>query len=86
MAGIAPTPNLSKLIVVIAFDRDDEGVLQTAFGPQDYQSEDRAARMAKGLAPKHAGVIAWSREAIVDIGAYGDPVTLFMAGDVPDVR
>ncbi len=86
MVGIAPTPKLPKLIVVMAFDRDDEGELQTVFGPQDYQSEDRAIRVAQGLAPKHAGVIAWSREANVDIGEYGDPVTLFMAGDVPDME
>lgn len=79
-------PKLPKLIVVMAFDPDDEGTLQTAFGPQDFQSEDRAVRAAQALAPKHAGVIAWSREANVDIGEYGEPVTLFQAGDIPDME
>ena len=31
---------LPKLIVLMAFDRDDEGELQTAFGPADQQSEN----------------------------------------------
>ncbi len=39
-----------KLIVVIAFDRGDDGELFPAFGPADQQSEDRAIRTAKALA------------------------------------
>lgn len=77
---------LPKLIVVMAFDRDDEGELQTVFGPADQQSEERAVRVAKGLADKHAGVIAWSRVADVALGEYGDPVVLFQAGAVPDME
>lgn len=77
---------LPKLIVIMAFDPDEEGELQTVFGPQDYQSEDRAVRAAQALAPKHAGVIAWSREANVDVGEYGEPTVLFQAGDVPDLE
>jgi len=77
---------LPKLIVVMAFDLDEAGELQTVFGPQDYQSEDRAVRQAKLLAMQHAGVIAWSREANVDIGEYGEPTTLFQQGDVPDME
>ncbi|MBL0935209.1 MAG: hypothetical protein IBJ07_10695 [Rhizobiaceae bacterium] len=77
---------LPKLIVVMAFDPDEAGDLQTVFGPQDYQSEDRAVRQAKLLADQHAGVIAWSREANVDVGEYGEPITLFQAGDIPDME
>lgn len=77
---------LPKLIVVVAFDRDEAGDLQTVFGPQDYQSEARAVRQAKLLADQHAGVIAWSREANVDVGDYGEPITLFQAGDIPDME
>ncbi|WP_394885947.1 hypothetical protein ACG873_00300 (plasmid) [Mesorhizobium sp. AaZ16] len=33
--------------------------------------------------PKHAGVIAWSREANPALGEYGEPSTLFVSGDVP---
>lgn len=77
---------LPKLIVVMAFDPDEAGELQTVFGPQDYQSKDRAVRQAKLLADQHAGVIAWSREANVDVGEYGEPITLFQAGDIPDME
>jgi hypothetical protein len=74
-----------KLIVVMAFDRDEEGELQPAFDPLEQQSEERAVRVAKDLASKHAGVIAWSRKANPSLGAYGEPTTLFVSGDVPDM-
>jgi len=77
---------LPKLIVVMAFDRDESGDLQTVFGPVDQQSEERAVRIAKGLAEKHAGVIAWSRVADIALGEYGEPVVLFQAGAVPDME
>lgn len=75
-----------KLIVVMAFDRGEDGELQTVFGPADQQSEERAIRTAKALATKHVGVIAWSREANPSIGEYGEPTTLFQHGDVPDME
>ena len=77
---------LPKLIVVIAFDRDESGDLQTVFGPVDQQSQERAVRVATGLADKHAGVIAWSRVADVALGEYGEPVVLFQAGAMPDME
>jgi hypothetical protein len=75
-----------KLIVVIAFDRGEDGELFPAFGPADQQSEDRAIRTARALAAKHAGVIAWSRDADPTLGDYGPPTTLFVSGDVPDME
>ena len=75
-----------KLIVVVAFDRGEDGELFPAFGPVDQQSEDRAIRTARALAAKHAGVIAWSREADPTMGEYGPPKTLFVFGDVPDME
>ncbi|MCO6389638.1 hypothetical protein GTW25_01150 [Aliihoeflea aestuarii] len=83
---VHPQPKMPKLIVVMAFDWNDDGELVTAFGPQDYASEERAVRQAQTLVPNHAGVIAWSREANPDIGEYGEPVTLFQAGDMPDME
>lgn len=80
------TDRPAQLIVVMAFDRNDDGELVTAFGPQDYATKDRAVRQAQTLASSHAGVIAWSREANPDIGEYGEPVTLFVRGDVPDME
>lgn len=73
MSSIAPQQKMPKLIVVVAFDRIDGGELQAVFGPAEQQSEERAVRTAQALAPKHDGVIAWSREANLAIGEYGEP-------------
>lgn len=81
-----PPTRPPKLIVAMAFDRTDEGELSTVFGPQDFPTEERAVRAAEALAPKHAGVIAWSREANPDIGEYGEPTILFQSGEVPDME
>jgi hypothetical protein len=82
----SPERKQPKLVVVVAFDRDENGDVQTVFGPEEQQSEERAVRTARALATKHAGVIAWSREANPAIGEYGEPVVLFQAGDVPDME
>lgn len=84
--NILPQQKAPKLIVVTAFDRDETGDLQPVFGPAEQQTEDRAIRTAKGLAGKHAGVIAWSRDANPSLGEYGEPTTLFVGGDVPDME
>ncbi|KQU86458.1 hypothetical protein ASD99_28080 [Mesorhizobium sp. Root695] len=74
------------MIVVVAFDRGEDGELFPAFGPADQQSDDRAIRTARALAAKHAGVIAWSREADPTLGEYGPPKTLLVSGEVPDME
>lgn len=74
-----------KLIVLAAFDRDDEGNLVPAFDPRQMDSEERAKRDGRQLADKHAGVVAWSREAEPNVGEYGPPVVLFQAGEIPDL-
>lgn len=84
--GTPSQHKMPKLIVVMAFDRDDEGELMTVFGPAEQQSEDRATRTARSLADKHAGVIAWSREANIDLGEYGPPIVLFQRGDMPEME
>lgn len=38
-----------RLIVVMAFDRNDDGELVTAFVPQDYAREESAVRPAQTL-------------------------------------
>ncbi|MDG4882437.1 hypothetical protein [Mesorhizobium sp. WSM4884] len=84
--SIPPERKTPKLIVVTAFDRDESGDLQPVYGPAEQQSEDRAIRAAKALAEKHAGAIAWSREANPAMGEYGELTTLFVGGDVPDME
>ena len=83
---ITPQQKLPKLIVVVAFDADEEGDMQPVFGPAEQVSEDRAIRTAKTLAQKHAAVVAWSREANPAIGEYGEPTVLFSHGPVPEME
>lgn len=83
---IVPQQKMPKLIVVAAFNRDDEGDLKPAFDPRQMQSEDAAMRLAKTIESEHAGVIAWSREANPAIGEYGEPTILYRAGEVPDME
>ncbi|MCC0035507.1 MAG: hypothetical protein H6887_09625 [Hoeflea sp.] len=71
-----------KLIVVQAFDLDEEGAPQVTGDPLQFDSEERARRKAVELADKHAGVIAWSREANPDLGEYGEPTVIYQAGEV----
>ena len=84
--GLLPQQKMPKLIVAAAFDRGEDGELFAVYGPAEQQSDDRAIRTAKALATKHAGVIAWSREANPAIGEYGPPTTLFQAGEVPEME
>lgn len=56
--SILPQRQTPKLIVVTAFDRDEEGTLQAVYGPAEQQSEERAIRTAKVLAGKHSGAVA----------------------------
>ncbi len=83
---IVPQQKMPKLIVVAAFNRDDEGDLKPAFDPRQMQSEDAAIRLAKTIESGHAGVIAWSREANPAIGEYSEPTILYRAGEVPDME
>ena len=78
----------TKLIVLMAFNRDEEGELQPAFDPREMPSEEKArmeARMMAGSG-KFAGVVAWSRSADPNLGEYGEPVELFRAGEVPEME
>lgn len=85
--NVLPQQRMPKLIVVAAFDRDeDTGDLVPAYGPAEQRSEEAAVRIARGLAAKHVGVIAWSRNADPTIGEYGPSTVLFTSGDVPDME
>ena len=75
-----------KLIVMAAFDETEDGDLIPAFDPKQYDSEERAVREAKSLMDKHAGVIAWSRDADPLLGEFGPPNVLFQNGKIPDME
>jgi hypothetical protein len=85
MSGQLPIATPTKLIVLVAFDRDEEGVLRPAFEAREMPDEQRAVRLAKDLAHRHDGVIAWSRSAKLNVGEFGEPTELYRAGEVPDM-
>jgi len=76
---------LPKLIVLAAFDTNDEGELVPAFEPQQVDSEDKAKRNGQAIAHLHTGVIAWSRTADLVNGEFGDPEIIFQHGTIPDM-
>ncbi len=76
----------ARLIVVAAFDRNNDGELVPAFDPVAFDTEGRALRTAQALEGKHVGVVAWSREADPDIGEYGPPAIIYQFGDIPDME
>lgn len=76
-----------KLIVLMAFDRDEEsGELRPAFEPREMRDEQQAKTQAALLKDQHTGVIAWSREAQPDIGEFGPPEVLAVYGEVPEME
>jgi|GEM_PF-779451 len=81
-------PKPTKLIVLMAFARDEEGELQPAFEPREMQSESAAKTQARLLAAsgKYQGVIAWWRSADLVNGEFGDPVTIHEWGQVPEME
>jgi len=78
----------TKLIVYLAFVRDDEGELRPAFDAREAQSESAAKQQARLLwsSGKYAGAIAWWRSADLVNGEFGDPEVLFSEGEVPDLE
>ncbi|UYO00238.1 MAG: hypothetical protein KIT02_03150 [Devosia sp.] len=81
-----PVVKPTTLIVLAAFERDDEGELRPALEAQQMPSEHAAVARAKLMSRSYAGVIAWKRPARPDEGEFGEPEVLFSVGDVPDME
>jgi hypothetical protein len=77
---------IPKLIVLAAFDENDEGELVPAFNPYQVDTEEKARFKARAIAHAHAGVIAWSRTADLANGEFGDPEVLFQHGKIPEME
>lgn len=75
----------TKLIVLLAFNKGEDGDIIPAGEAREMRDESTAIRTAKALASQHVGVIAWSRTADLVNGEFGDPVVLFQHGEVPDM-
>jgi hypothetical protein len=86
--GQPPVTKPTKLIVLLAFVRDEEGELQAAFEAREVQSEEKAKMDARRMAAlgTYAGVVTWSRSADLVNGEFGEPVVLFQHGDVPEMK
>lgn len=86
--GQLPEPKVpkTKLIVLMAFDKDEDGELLPAFEAREMPDERRAIQAAKELSFIHTGVITWSRDARPDVGEFSPPELLFTAGEVPDME
>lgn len=78
----------TKLIVYVAFVRDEEGELQPAFEAREAPSEGAAKQQARLLwsSGKYAGAIAWWRSADLVNGEFGSPIVLFQEGEVPEME
>lgn len=84
--GQPPVQKSTTLIVLAAFERDEEGELRPAFEAQQMPSEHAAISRAKLMSRAYAGVIAWKRPARPDEGEFGEPEVLWQHGDVPDME
>lgn len=78
----------TKLIVYLAFIRDEEDELRPAFEAREAQSEAAAKQQARILwsSGKYADVMAWWRSADLVNGEFGEPVILFQQGEVPEME
>jgi hypothetical protein len=74
------------LIVLAAFDRNEEGWLVPAFDAREVDTEEHAVREGRLLARQYAGVVAWSHDADPAFGDYGPPQVLFQAGEIPELE
>jgi hypothetical protein len=85
--GQLPVPKAPKmkLVVLMAFDRGEDGELLPAFEAREMPDERRAVQTARELAHRHDGVIAWARDANPALGEFGVSEDLFRAGEIPDL-
>lgn len=82
------TQTPTKLIVMLAFARDEEGELRPAFEPRECQSEEQAKTQARICASsgKYEGVVAWWRSADLVNGEFGEPVMIYQWGELPEME
>lgn len=85
MSGRIPVTKPIKLIVLMAFDKSEDGELVPAFEAREMPDERRAILTAKELSHRHDGVIAWARDANPALGEFGVSEELFRAGEIPDM-
>jgi len=75
----------SRLVVLWAFDKGEDGELVPAWDAREMPDERRAVMQAKQIEHLHAGVICWAREANSASGDYGQSEVLYQHGSIPDL-
>lgn len=73
-----------RLIVALGFAVNEVGEFEPVGQGEQCQSEDAARRAVARLAAKHAGAIAWARDADPMAGEYGEPTVIARSGRVPE--
>ena len=76
----------AKLIIMLSFVRSEEGDIVPFGEAMEMRYEAQAIRAAQAIASQRAGVIVRTRTADLVNGDFGDPVTLFKHGQVPDME
>lgn len=84
--GQEPVQKSTTLVVVMAFERTEDGELRPAIEAQQAPSEHSAIQRAKLMSRSYAGVIAWKRPADPDRGDFGEPEVLWQHGELPDLE
>lgn len=84
--GQEPVQKSTTLVVVMAFEKTEDGELRPAFEAQQAPSEHSAIQRAKLMSRSYVGVIAWKRPADPDRGDFGEPEVLWQHGEVPDLE
>ncbi|MGA0561680.1 hypothetical protein ACO2RV_04465 [Ancylobacter sp. VNQ12] len=69
--------------VVLPIDRDGDGLLQQGDAEQP-RTRRGALALVEVLAPKHAGVLAFSRSIDKHTGEHSAPTILAAIGEIPD--
>lgn len=69
--------------VVLPIDRDGDGLLQQGDAEQ-LRTKRGALALAAELAPRHAGVLAFSRSIDKHTGEHSAPTVLAAFGEIPD--
>jgi hypothetical protein len=85
--GVLPQPKAppQTLVVMWAFDKNEQGDIVPAYEPREMPDERRAIAAAKLAAATHTAAIAWKRTVRPDRGEFGEPEVLYKHGPVPDL-
>ncbi|MGI2031673.1 hypothetical protein ACRQ1B_04695 [Rhizobium panacihumi] len=77
-------PGTNNVVMFVAFDRNDRGEAVPAFTPRQASDEAEAVHAVEILGGRHAGAVAWKREAQPAVGEIGEPQVIAERGAIGD--